>query len=201
MKNKIQFMKSRVLALAIGTVGLFFVIVLTLPSCNSSKPEDTKDVAEEQNDAKFESAKEDDAKFLVSAAEINMDEIQLGQMAQERGTSSHVKELGKMMETEHSKALDDLKVLAAKKLITIPATLTDEGMNANKKLMDTKASDFDKEYADMMVSGHKDAISKFEKASTDATDTDIRNWASSMIPVLRMHLEKSITCQKQCEKM
>lgn len=200
MKKKNQFSKSRVLVLGSSSL----LLILTLTFCNNaknSKHEDTKDVAEEHNDAKFANTKENDANFLVSAAEINLEEIQLGKLAQTNGTSTQVKELGKMMETEHSKALADLQALAAKKQITIPTTLTDDGMNDNKKLMDTKASDFDKEYADMMVSGHKDAISKFEKASTDASDADIRDWAASMLPALRKHLDMSINCQKNSEKM
>ena len=64
-----------------------------------------------------------------------------------------------------------------------------------------KASDFDKEYCDMMVKGHKDAIDKFEKAINDASDPDIKAWASSMLPALRIHLDHSLTCQKKCEKM
>jgi len=199
MKKQNQFLKSGVLLLGLASASVF--LMLTLASCNNTKTKDTKEVAEDHNDAKFTNTKEDDADFLVSAAEINLEDIQLGKLAQTRGTSAQVKELGKMLETEHTKALADLQALAAKKQITIPTTLTDDGMSANKKLMDTKASDFDKEYADRMVSGHKDAISKFEKASTDANDADIRNWASSMLPALREHLDQTITVQKQYEKM
>ncbi|MEO8150285.1 MAG: DUF4142 domain-containing protein [Bacteroidia bacterium] len=201
MKKKIQFLKSRVLELVFASASIALVLMFTLPSCNNAKHEDSKEVAEDHNDAKFDNAKEDDAKFLVSAAEINLEEIQLGQLAQSNSMNADVKNLGKMMETEHTKALSDLQALAAKKQITIPTTLTDDGMSASKKLMDMKESKFDKEYCDMMVNGHKDAISKFEKASTDAKDEDIRNWASSMLPALRTHLDHSITCQKECEKM
>ncbi len=195
--NKLNVRFLKIAFLSAATV----VLTLTLPSCNNPKPEDSKEVAEEHNDAKFSNAKEDDAKFLVNAAEINLKEIELGKLAQTRGTTNHVKELGKMMETEHSKSLVDLQALAAKKQITIPTTLTEEGISANKKLMDYKASKFDKEYADMMVGGHKDAISIFEKASTNAQDADIRNWATSMLPAFRKHLDQSIICQKECAKM
>lgn len=177
------------------------VLTLTLLSCNNTKTEDTKDVAEEHNEAKFSNAKEDDANFLVNAAAINLEEIELGNLAQTRGTVNHVKELGEMMLTEHNTALTELTALAAKKQITIPTSLTDKGMSTSKKLMDIKVSKFDKEYADMMVSGHKDAISVFEKASTNALDADIRNWATSMLPALRKHLDHAMTCQKECEKM
>ena len=200
MEKLIQILKARVLELTFASASLIIVLT-TLPSCNNSKPEDTKEVAEEHNDAKFDNAKEDDAKFLVSAAEINLEEINLGQLAQNNSMNADVKSLGKMMETEHTKELSDLQALAAKKQITIPTALTDDGMSASKKLMEMKASKFDKEYCDMMVNGHKDAISKFEKASTDATDADIRNWASSMLPALRTHLDHSLTCQSKCDKM
>jgi len=201
MKKKISFLRTRFLEIAFVSASAVLVLTLTLPSCNNEKTEDTKEVADEHNDAKFDNAKENDANFLVSAAEINLEEIQLGRLAQSRGTTSHIKELGKMVETEHTKALADLQALAAKKQITIPTTITNNGMDANKKLMETKASNFDKEFADMMVSGHKDAISTFEKASTDAQDTEIRNWAASMLPALRLHLDHSIVCQKEGDKM
>ena len=45
------------------------------------------------------------SKILVNAAEINLEEIQLGQLAQKYSLNADVKSLGKMMETEHAKKL------------------------------------------------------------------------------------------------
>jgi len=178
-------------------------IIVGVYSCgNSSKPEDTKDIAEEHNEAKFDDKKtENDAQFLVNAAEISLMEIQLGQLASTNGMMDEVKAMGKMMENDHTKSLNELKSLAAKKSITIPATLTDDGQSSYKKISDKSGKDFDKEYCDMMVNGHKDAIDKFEKASNDATDPDIRQWASSTLPALRAHLDHAIKCQDDCKKM
>lgn len=195
MKKKRQLLNSRVLELVLASVIVF--LMLTLASCNRTKSNDTKEIAEEHNEAKFANLKEDDAKFLVNAEEINLEEITLGRLAHTRGLSAQIKELGEMMVTEHTKASSDLQALATQKQVTLPATLTNDGESANKRLMDNKLSDFDKEYADMMVSGHKDAIDKFEKASTDCTDPDIRNFASSMVPKLRQHLDAFVTIQKQ----
>jgi putative membrane protein len=168
---------------------------------NSSKAKDTKEVAEEYNEAKFDDTKrEDDAQFLVNAAEINLEEIALGQLAQKNSTMSEVKELGKMMESAHTSSLNDLNALAKKKIITIPTSATDDAKDAYKKLGKKSGSDFDKKYCDMMVEGHKDAISKFEKASTKSNDPEIKAWAVSMLPELRKHLDQAITCQKKCEK-
>lgn len=203
MKNQIEFIKTSVVDVAYYAVSLSLVLMLVFSSCSSNtKPEDTKEVASEHNEAKFDNVKaEDDAKFLVSAAEINLEEIQLGQLAQSKGTIAEVKDLGKMMESEHNKALIDLKALADKKQITIPTTITDDGQQSYKKLDDKKGNEFNKAYCDMMVDGHKDAIEKFEKASMDAADPDIKEWAATMLPALRTHLDNAINCQKKCEKM
>ena len=197
MKTKKTFLKSRALLLGIASASL---LLFTVTSCNNPNNTDSKVIAEDHNDAKFENEKKEDANFLVNAAEINLEEIELGRLAQTRGVSAKVKELGKTMEAAHAKALNDLQGLAAKKQITIPATLTDDGMSSHKKLVDIKGSDFDKEYVDMMVKGHTDAISKFEKSSTEGYDSDIRNWAASMLPIFREHLDQFITTQKQWKK-
>ncbi len=114
---------------------------------------------------------------------------------------SRVIELGKMMEDEHTKALKDLKTLAAKKQITIPSALTNDGKDANEKLKNKFGVEFDNEYCDMMVKGHKDAISKFEKASIDSKDADIQSWAATTLISLKIHLANSISCKEECAKM
>ncbi len=176
--------------------------IIGTSSCMNNKPEDTKEVAEEKNEQKFDNNNnEKDAQFLVDAAEINREEISLGQLAQQKGGSSHVKELGKMMEDEHTKSLADLTALARTKNISLPTSQTENGKDAYKKLNEKSGNDFGKEYSSMMVNGHKDAIALFEKASTDCTDPDIKAWATATLPALRTHLDQSLMCQKQCEEM
>jgi len=201
MKRKFHYLKSKALEIAFAGASLLLILTLTLSSCNNFEIEDTKVIAENHSVTKLDNATESDAHFLVTAAQINLEEIQLGLLAQTNSAMAPIKELGKMIETEHAIAQSDLQALAAKKQITIPTILTENGMDANKKLLDKQGKDFDKEYCEMLVSGHKDAIIKFEKASTDAIHPDIRNWAASMLPALRTHLDNSITCQKQCEKL
>lgn len=190
---KMQFLRI------LRNVGLLSALVLVMSCSNRPKQQDTKNEAEEHNDAKFDNTQNNDAKFLVDAAEINLEEIRLGQLAQNHSMAADVKKLGKMMEEGHTKAQKELSDLADKKQITIPKSLTDNGESDYKKLQDEKGKDFDKKYCDMMVQGHKDAIDKFEKASKDVVDTDIKAWASAMLPALREHLDQSITCQHRFE--
>jgi putative membrane protein len=202
--NKINetMKKIKKFILVFGSDVIVLTFLFALSSCNEhSKSDDSKAMAEEHNDAKFTDNKtENDAQFLVNSAEINLKEIQLGNLAAEKGTMAEVKDLGKMMAEAHSKSLNELKDLASKKQVTIPIVLTDEGQNEYKKLNES-GNDFDKNFCDMMVNGHKDAIAKFEKAADKSADTDIKNWANATLPTLRKHLDMAITCQDNCKKM
>lgn len=177
----------------------FVTIILLIASCNfNQKPEDTKDVAQDRNEANFDSQKQErDAQFIVNAAEINMAQIQLGQLAQQRGQTTHVRELGKMMEDAYTKSQRDLTALANSKRITIPTSQTDDTRNAYEDLNDKSGNDFDKAYADMMVSRHNDAIKTFEDATKDRYDREINDWAIATLPDLRTNLNRSIDLSKE----
>ncbi|WP_044117712.1 DUF4142 domain-containing protein [Alkaliflexus imshenetskii] len=180
----------------------FLGTTLLSASCtNSQKPKDTRDVAQKHNEEKFDSKKQErDAQFIVNAAEINMAQIQLGQLAQQRGQSTHVKELGKNLEDAYTMSLKNLTTLADSKRITIPTATTNKVRNAYNDLNNKSGNDFDKAYADMMVNKHKDAIAIFEKATTDRYDRDINNWAIATLSDLRTNLNQSIDCQTKCTK-
>lgn len=185
-----------------GSVVLL-ALSISIASCGySGKSDDSKDVAEQQNKEKFDNSREkEDAQFLVDAAEINLKQVQLGKLAEQNGSAAHVRELGKTMADVHTEAQGNLAVLAQSKNITIPTSPTDHAQDAYRKLNKESGRDFDKAYADLMVSGHKDAIKAFEKASTDCNDTDIKNWASGSLPDLRKHLNHSIDCQRKADQI
>jgi putative membrane protein len=56
------------------------------------------------------------------------------------------------------------------------------------KLSKLQGAAFDRAYARHMVSEHKKDISKFERASNNLMDTDLKNFASKTLPNLREHL-------------
>lgn len=182
---------------------IFVALILVVSSCNfNQKTQDTKDIAEEQNEAIFDNnKKERDAQFLVNAAEINMEQIRVGQLAQQNGTTPQIKEFGKLMEDANTKSLNDLTALAKRKMITLPTTPTDNVQDAYGDLNDKSGNDFDKAYADMMVREHEDAIEVFEEASTESYDPDIKNWATMALPDMRAHLGRSIEIQKNTENI
>jgi len=190
MKNRITLTWTAALVLALSA------------ACSSShKPEDSKEIAENKNEAVIEDKKDEkDAQFLVDAAEINLEEISLGQLAHAKSSDKNVQELGKMMETDHTKTLSDLKALADKKSIAIPSSNTEKGQKKYNEMNEKTGKDFDKAYCEAMVKGHKDAIDKFEKAAMDCKDADIKAWAASVLPALHTHLEHATACEDKVKK-
>ncbi|MCC5928793.1 MAG: DUF4142 domain-containing protein [Cyclobacteriaceae bacterium] len=194
MKN----FKSRVLQ-----ASLFVAVIIGSASCMNEKQQDSKVAADKKNEKKFNGNKssKNDAEFFVNVAEINRKELGLGQLAQKKGNISQVKELGKMMETEHNKSLTELTALAKTKNISLPTAQTEKGQDAYDKLNEKTGSDFGNSYSDMMVIAHKNTISLFEKASKETTDPDILAWVNAKLPVLRAHLAHALSCQKECAKI
>lgn len=177
---------------------IVIVLVMVAVSCTNTTEtkEDTKETAQEINKENMQtSAEEKDAKFLVEVAEINLEEIQLGQLAQSKSSKKEVKDLGKMMEEEHTKSLNQLKEIASKKGVVIPTSATSDTEEKYNKLSNKKETEFNEEYCEMMVKGHKDAIDKVEKVATESTDEELKSWAAEALPNLKKHLDHAMTCQ------
>lgn len=186
---------------------LFIATIITgFVSCNSVNTSSTEDAVKEIADSTNQEnltdvAAEHDAMFLVEAAGINSQEIALGKLAKEKSKNSSVKELAQMMIDDHTKTFGDLKALAARKSITLPEPIADSAIENYNDLSKNASKVFDKAYCDEMINGHKKAIEKFEYASNNATDADIKAWAASVLPALKMHLQHSEECQKKCAAM
>ncbi|SHL27784.1 DUF4142 domain-containing protein [Flavobacterium chilense] len=179
------------------------LLIIFLNSCkNETKQEDPKEVAEDSNEAKFDSVadKKDDSEFLVDIAEVNLAEIEIGKLAQTKSTNAEVKKFGKMLVDEHTKSASEVSALAKAKNFTLPTSLTEEGQDEYKKLNEKSGLDFDKKFADMMIDGHEKAIDKLKKATEDAKDQDVKLWASNNIAPLTAHLEHAKLLKQDLDK-
>jgi putative membrane protein len=178
--------------------GMLFAAMLTFSACSNNKTEDSKEVAEEQNEAKLDDTKlEDDSEFAIEAADGGMMEVQLGELAKTNAASADVKKFGATMVEEHGKANDELKALATQKNITLPMSLSDEKQKKMDELSKKKGAEFDKDYISFMVDDHKDDISKFEEAASDAKDAEVKAWAAGKVPALKHHLEMAQTLNEK----
>ncbi|MCK8493598.1 MULTISPECIES: DUF4142 domain-containing protein [Spirosoma] len=170
-------------------LALFVAGGLSVQSCGSSEKKDSVDQAEQINEEK-KTSDDDDSEFAVKAASGGMLEVELGRLAQEKAQNQQVKDFGAMMVTDHSKANDELKSLAASKNITLPTMLGEDHQKHVNELTKLSGKEFDKKYVSLMVDDHKEDIDEFEEASKEAKDADIKAFATKTLPTLKTHLER-----------
>jgi putative membrane protein len=128
---------------------------------------------------------------MVKAANGAQFEVVLGHLAETNGANAGVKRFGEMMVRDHSKGGETLRGLAASKKIVMPDTLSVQQEKERKDLEKKHGAAFDKAYVKMMVDDHKEDISEFQRAATNANDPDIRALAAANIPILQQHLDSA----------
>lgn len=132
-----------------------------------------------------------DADFAMKGADGGMAEVMMGQLGEKNGSSQAVKDFGAQMVTDHTKANDELKSLAAQKNITLPATTSADHQRMHDDLAKKSGKDFDKAYMDMMVDDHQKNVDLFQNEANNGADADLKAWAAKTLPTLQSHLDKA----------
>ncbi|MFI5171519.1 MAG: DUF4142 domain-containing protein [Chitinophagales bacterium] len=170
-------------------------------ACNGGeKKQDSKDIAEERNNAKFSEGEKFDADFMVDVADIVLCEIMLSQTAIEKGAMQFTKDYAAKMIEAHNKIYTDLKSIAESKSITIPQNLSAEGEDTFGSIAKKDGNKFDEEYCEHMIDSHKTTIVKFERAAKEAYDSEIKSWAQNLLPQLRIDLDAAYACEDAHKK-
>jgi putative membrane protein len=138
-----------------------------------------------------------DSDFIKDAAQGGMMEVELGKIAADKASNSQVKDFGKRMQQDHSKANDELKKLASNKGVELPSGLDKKHQGKVDKLAKLSGADFDRKYMADMVSDHKDDVKKFQKEADKGKDADVQKWASQTLPTLKEHLQLAESTEKQ----
>src|SRR6266550_1569589 len=129
-----------------------------------------------------------DKEFFIAAAQANLAEINLGQMARDKATGTAVKTFAERMISDHGQANEELKQLALTKGVALPAVVDKDHAKSSDGLSKKVGRDFDKSYMEQMIRDHEAAVAKFQAASENASDPDLKAWAARTLPTLQNHL-------------
>lgn len=132
-----------------------------------------------------------DRRFIKEAAEGGMSEVELGRLAQLKGSIEDVKKFGQRMVEDHTKANDKLKELAASKTLTLPEKPSATQEAAKDRLMKLSGAEFDRAYMRNMVQDHKSDVTAFRTESKSGHDPDVKAFATQMLPTLLDHLKSA----------
>jgi putative membrane protein len=131
-----------------------------------------------------------DSSFYKDAAEGGISEVQLGQLAQQKGTNAAVKDFGAMMVKDHSAANQKLKALASSMQVALPDSPSLMQKASMAKLELLSGDSFDKSYIKAMIADHKTDIKEFQQEVSDGKDPEAKAFAAATLPTLKMHLAK-----------
>jgi putative membrane protein len=130
-----------------------------------------------------------DRRFVTTAAEDGLAEVELGKIAQQNGASAAVKQFGQRMVDDHTKAGKELETIASKLGVTAPKEPGSKHQGDIKKFSKLTGEKFDREYAEHMVKDHEKAVSLFEKQSKSGDADELKQFASKTLPTLQEHLK------------
>lgn len=132
-----------------------------------------------------------DTTFAREAAEGGIAEVKFGQLAEEKGSSQEVKDFGKRMVTDHTKANDQLKADASKEKFTLPADMSKRDQIAYDRLSKLSGTAFDRAYARDMVRDHRADVAEFANESKNGKQEWTKDFALQTLPTLRDHLKQA----------
>ena len=133
-----------------------------------------------------------DRKFIISAAESGMFEVQVAQLAASKATDPQVKSFASMLVDHHTAANNELVQIANARKVELPAA-PPRGMRRDiEKLGKKNGEEFDRDFVrNVGLKAHEKDIKLFEKASKDVKDPELKAFIDKTLPTLRNHLAQA----------
>lgn len=131
-----------------------------------------------------------DQQFVDFAAQTDMVEANLGQLAQTNASSQAVKDYAQTLVTDHTDDFNHLYDVAQQANLTRPDAI-DAAHNKSMiaPFQKLKGAAFDRRYIHDMIAGHTAAIATYKKEATGAQSQALQSYAQQTLPVLQKHLD------------
>jgi putative membrane protein len=138
-----------------------------------------------------------DQQFVDFAAQTDMAEANLGQLAASVADAQPVKDYAQMLVTDHTNDFHQLYDIAHQANLNMPMAIDAEH---NKAMIDPfqklKGAAFDHRYVHEMIAGHTKAIAVYKKEAADAQNPALKSYAEQVLPTLQKHLDGAKTLEK-----
>ena len=128
-----------------------------------------------------------DKSFLEEAIKGDIGEVQIGQLAADKGQSDAAKSFGQTLATDHGIHRGQLLALAQRAGMTQPTQSSPEAAKNYAQLQAASPKQFDAVFKGMMVEDHEKDIAKYQKHA--AGTGPLADMAKTTVPVLQKHLE------------
>lgn len=130
-----------------------------------------------------------DQQFVDFAAQTDMVEANLGQLAGTAAAAQPIKDYAQMLVTDHTADYKQLGDVAKQANLNLPNAIDEEHNKVIAPFEKLKGAAFDKKYEADMVAGHTKAIQIYQKEANDAQNPALKSYASGTLTALQKHLD------------
>lgn len=127
--------------------------------------------------------------FLMSAAQLQLGEIVLGQIAAKQAGSSRVKEFGRRIVADHSRANDQIAELAKAEDVQLPRRMSTLHKEKSEQLARLSGQEFDQAYLDYLSTYHNQALREFAENARRIKDSKVKQWAEETLAIWQDHVK------------
>ena len=132
-----------------------------------------------------------DKKWMTMIHQVNLAEIEVGRLAQRKGTTAQVRSLGRTFVDDHT-MLDRKVVSVSRSLnITLPSGVMPDQAELARKLAQMSGRQFNDTFVSTSITGHQDAIAATKTEISRGSNPMVISVARQALPVLQKHLTMS----------
>ncbi|HEY9002872.1 MAG TPA: DUF4142 domain-containing protein [Mucilaginibacter sp.] len=128
--------------------------------------------------------------FINTAIDGGRTEVKLANVATHVSQNPRILHFAKMMITDHTKGIEDLKVLRKKELINQHDVLSPEHRKLIDSLSKLSGTEFDKAYMKTMVADHEKTVDLFRE-ETQEREPSVQVLARKILPTIEMHFDSA----------
>ena len=128
--------------------------------------------------------------FINTAIDGSRTEVKLANVATHISQNPRILRFAKMMITDHTKGIEELKILRKKELINQNDALSTEHRKLIDSLSKLSGADFDKTYMQVMVADHEKTADLFRE-ETREREASVQALVRKTLPTIEMHLDSA----------
>jgi putative membrane protein len=131
-----------------------------------------------------------DKQYLQAIHQVNLFEIEAGNMAQQQASDQQVKDLGAMFVTDHTQLDQTVQSTASSAGVTLPDSPTADQQAVLDQLKGLNGSEFDTQWVTAQLTAHNQAVQATETEIAQGSDSSVKQIAETALPVLQAHIDE-----------
>lgn len=132
-----------------------------------------------------------DSAYIREAASMNLAEVRLGEIAEQRASNAAVKDFAKQMVTAHGTAGAQWSSLASQNRLPTSVALNSLQQQSADRLSKLSGADFDRAYMQAMVDDHQQAAGTLQRIGAGAQSAEVKQLAARGLETTQQHLTRA----------